>query len=278
MEFWKLHGAGNDFLLVDDRSETLGDLPELAKAACDRHFGVGADGLMTVGNSDAADVAMHFFNADGSRAAMCGNGIRCFAKYVQDSGIIQDSSFTVETGDGVKQISVLSHREAASVISVDMGTAGELRDMNLYPFGVDAETVFMHCGVPHTILFLDRERAGLETSSENGFPEALIALTERFGPKIEKSSVFANGTNVNFVFSTGENRLLVSTWERGAGRTLACGTGACASAAAACKLGLTGPNVRVRMPGGEVTVTIADGGALTMKGEARLICRGSFYR
>ncbi len=272
MDFWKLHGAGNDFILIDNRNNEVEDLPRLAKAVCDRHKGVGADGLMGVGLSDIADVRMHFYNADGSLAAMCGNGIRCFSKYVRDKGIVEDSSFTVETGDGVKSISLSEETELTSIVRVEMGNAGEMQALDLSAVCRGLQSVFLKVGVPHTMLFLRDANNGLSS-----FSDELIALTEKYGPVIEKAPVFPEGTNVNFVSSCGKDRLLVSTWERGAGRTLACGTGACASAAAAFHLGMTGPHVRVRMPGGEVSVTIADDGALLMEGEARLVCKGFYY-
>lgn len=275
MHFWKLHGAGNDFILFDDRSQTIQEYGALAKAVCDRHFGIGADGMMAVGLSNQADVHMHFYNADGSAASMCGNGIRCFAKYANDSGIVPQPTFTVATGDGVKTVSITEPSEAVSLIEVDMGTFRNVRVFDAPPFALSAKTVFMHCGVPHTMLFLSE--AHDLSGADPTFGEAWFALTEKFGPEIEKDPLFAEGTNVNFVVQSGDDSLMVSTWERGAGRTLACGTGACASAAAAHLLGLTGPRVRVRMPGGEVTITLAADGAVTMQGEARLICKGEYY-
>ena len=271
MEFWKLHGAGNDFILVDDRNAEIEDLPGLAMAACDRRKGIGADGLMAVGLSSVADFKMHFYNADGSLAAMCGNGIRCFSKYVRDKGLIDRTSFTVETGDGVKSIFMAKEEEQLSLVRVEMGRAGEMKDLDLSSVGKGLRSVFLKVGVPHTMLFLKDEKGPMAFSDE------LIALTENYGPVIEKAPLFPEGTNVNFVSLCGKDRLLVSTWERGAGRTLACGTGACASAAAAYNLGMTGENVRVRMPGGEVKVSIADDGALLMEGEACLVCKGDFY-
>lgn len=307
MDFWKLHGAGNDFIIFDNRDDKYGDLSGLAKAACSRRFGVGADGLMAVGLSDATDIRMHFYNADGSPAAMCGNGIRCFCKYVRDNGIVGSDAFTVETGDGIKSVSMLNEGETISVVHIGMGLGGEMRDLDLggethdlglSGFAPEPKTVFLQVGVPHTMLFLDEEqiintgqivKTGTAILPSSGsavdsllpddsvFPSALIALTEKYGSTIEKAPLFTEGSNVNFVLQNGKDQILVSTWERGAGRTLACGTGACASAAAAYQLGLTGPRVRVRMPGGEVTVTIADGGALEMEGEACLVCKGEFF-
>jgi diaminopimelate epimerase len=297
MNFWKLHGAGNDFIIFDNRDSWCTDLSGLARAACSRRSGVGADGLMAVGLSDAADIRMHFYNADGSLAAMCGNGIRCFSKYVRDNSIVGSAAFTVETGDGVKSVSMQSESEVISVVRVSMGAGGEMRDLDLSSFGVPDKAVFLQVGVPHTMLFINEGQEGhANYGSVNGaipsqsdsafdppaadtssFPAELISLTEKYGPQIEKAPLFAEGTNVNFVLPAGKDQLLVSTWERGAGRTLACGTGACASAAAAYRLGLTGSRVRVRMPGGEVTVTIAADGALLMEGEACLVCKGESY-
>ena len=179
--------------------------------------------------------------------------------------------------------------EIISVVRVDMGQGGEMRALDLSAFGLESRSVFLQVGVPHTMLFINEEQ--IEGSALSGISSAfltadilslsfsaeLIRLTEKYGSPIEKAPLFAEGSNVNFVLPSGTDRLLVSTWERGAGRTLACGTGACASAAAAYQLGLTGPRVRVRMPGGEVTITIAAGGALQMEGEACLVCKGEFF-
>lgn len=308
MDFWKLHGSGNDFILIDNRDGKIGDLSAVAQASCHRHFGVGADGLMAVEPSSSAEVRMVYYNSDGSLAAMCGNGIRCFAKFVKDAGILTKDSFLVETGDGIKEVKILSENEKISQVQVDMGSHSEIQrnTISMAAMGLDREIelIFMHLGVPHAVILL-----------EDGLAD-LTELTDKLGPLIEKHPAFPVGTNVNFVqinqwdglptdaeSGSKANKgsranegadLTVSTWERGAGRTLACGTGACAAAVAALWAGAIRPRqrgdgaaeaaVHVRMPGGEVTVTIAAPGAqsepspsILLSGPAELVCKGNFF-
>lgn len=273
MDFWKLQGAGNDFILIDNRDRKMEDLSALARFACHRRFGVGADGLMAAELSETADIRMVYFNTDGSPAAMCGNGIRCFSKFVRDRGILAFDRFTVETGDGIKHVEITSQDEITSVVKVDMGKASDIRPVELSIKGETYKSIFMQMGVPHAVLFPDQP----QSDPEDPILETLNAYAESLGPCMEKAPVFPEGANINFVKIQDQTRLTVSTWERGAGRTLACGTGATASAAAAHMLGLAGPAVRVRMQGGEVTVEIAADGALSMEGPATLVCRGSLF-
>ena len=262
MDFWKLQGAGNDFILIDNRKGLIKNLSSLARTVCHRNFGVGADGLIAVEVSDISDINMAFFNSDGSMATMCGNGIRCFSKFVRDQGILLSDSFSVETGDGNKQVIIKEQNINASLIQVEMGKAKEIRSMEILAEGTSYKLIFMHIGVPHSVLTVDGD---------------LIDYTNRLGPQIEKKPAFPDGTNVNFIRVTGDSKLTISTWERGAGRTLACGTGACASALAALRQNLVNSPVRVKMPGGEVIIHVASDGALSMEGWAQLICKGTLY-
>lgn len=261
MEFWKLHGSGNDFIIIDNRGNNFKNLSALAKSICHRRFGVGADGLMTAESSRTADIRMVYFNSDGSKAAMCGNGLRCFAKFVCDVGIVKGSSFSVETGDGIKKVIIVEHGEAKSIVRLEMGKPESIKEMKLENY----ELVFMHLGVPHSVIFID-DTLGIDE---------LIDLTEKVGPVIEKNAAFPQGANVNFVQSSGRNFLRVSTWERGAGRTWACGTGACASAVAAiyCKIVDSCGKIIVEMPGGKVNVSVSDNQEVFLEGPAELICR-----
>ena len=273
MDFWKLQGTGNDFILVDNRENTIPSMADLAKAVCHRQFGVGADGLMAVEHSQTADVRMVYYNSDGSPAAMCGNGIRCFAKYVKDRGIVEAQAFSVETGDGIKQVGILEESEIRTVVQVDMGSSHGIRTIEVG----SAELIFMQMGVPHSVYFT---------------PDGAQLVTQ-LGPVIEASPVFPEGTNVNFVTlhakdpldeSLNQSILEVHTWERGAGRTLACGTGACAAAIAAVETGLYKGQpdlsgsvlVPVQMAGGRVSVTLTKD-TVYLTGPAELICKGTFY-
>ena len=278
IDFWKLHGAGNDFILVDNSRGQIEDLSLLASTVCHRRYGVGADGLMTACPSAVADIRMVYYNSDGSPAAMCGNGIRCFSKFVRDMGLIDRDAFTVETGDGVKKISISEESLSSSMVEVEMGTFTDGKAIALSADDKEFECIFTHFGVPHTVFFVGPTATEAE----------LIEMAEKYGPSTEILPLFPEGTNVNFVQVLSESELYVCTWERGAGRTLACGTGACASAAAARQLGLVQLPAAVRMPGGRVTVGTAAAGAgantktgspdtnpvLTLSGEVHFICKG----
>lgn len=251
MKFCKYQGAGNDFVIVDNMNlvSAAADISEIAAAVCDRRFGVGADGFILAEPSDNADVRMNFYNADGSEASMCGNGIRCFAKFVTDHDIVKETEFTVETGDGIKHIQVLEKTPAVTRVKVDMGTFHDKRIVTSCDFNI----VAMHLGVPHAVVFCTRDSAA--------DMNALDALANTYGHALEYSDEFApERTNVNFVHIADNDTILCSTWERGAGKTLACGTGACSSAVAAHFEKGISDRIKVIMPGGEVTVTITDEG------------------
>ncbi|MBR2779320.1 MAG: diaminopimelate epimerase [Firmicutes bacterium] len=275
MDFLKYQGAGNDFVLFSNMDRSVKKYSELARKICDRRFGVGADGLIAAEPSDTADVRMAFFNADGSEAGMRGNGIRCFAKFVMDHGIVTKDTFTVETGDGIKVLESLEKGEAESRFRVDMGPVPAFSqfDVAVDQDQIDGnddieemQTAFTHFGVPHAVIVIDEPDAGMP---------ALDRLAFRYGSYMEHAPVFAPArTNVNFIRMISSDHIMVSTWERGAGKTLACGTGACSSAAAAREYLGCGDMVRVTMPGGEVTVTFKDG-RVFMEGSAGLTFRGS---
>ncbi len=274
IKFSKLQGAGNDFVILNNLENEHKNLAELAKKMCHRHFGIGADGLMAVTNSDLADVQMVYYNSDGSRAKMCGNGIRCFSKFVYDKNILNKDKFTVETLDGIKSIEI-TNVDKNSLVKVDMG--GWNFSTKDIPVNIEKEKMIMETikidkksfkmssvlmGVPHGVIFVDH------INSEN---------TIEFGSKIEKMDIFTMGINVNFVQVLNKNHIKVDTWERGAGKTLACGTGACASVIIANALGLVDSSVLVTVMGGELNISINDKESIDMQGEAKFICDGEFY-
>ena len=276
MDFYKYQGAGNDFVIIDNMDRSQRDLQALAARICDRRYGVGADGFIAAEPSETADVRMAFFNADGSIAGMCGNGIRCFAKFVTDHGIVQGEHFSVETGDGIKKLEMLSREPAISRVRVNMGVPGEVSrfSVTLDPEAVpdrpsdlsSVDVAFTHLGVPHAVILCDEEGASM--------PE-LDRLAETCGDYLEHAPAFGEAhTNVNFIKVEDKGHILCSTWERGAGKTLACGTGACSSAYVAGRYFGCGDEVRVTMPGGEVTVSIKDG-TVFMEGGAVLTFTGS---
>lgn len=268
-----MHGAGNDFIIVDNRNDDFKDKSSIVISACNRHFGIGADGFMFVEKSNTCDVKMAFYNSDGSEASMCGNGIRCFAKYVYDQGIVNGDAFSVETGDGRKDITMVHCDKKESVISVNMGkwmfsSPTIIKDVskeqeyickNIKINDTNFEVSCVHMGVPHCVVFVDA------IQEKN---------TMTYGPLIEKYPLFPQGVNVNFVQVVDESHLNVDTWERGAGKTLACGTGVCSSVIIAHHLNKTGKQVHVSVAGGELKIYILPDETVVMEGKAVTICKG----
>ena len=266
MKITKMHGLGNDFIVFFDEGTVELDVTDMAQRLCDRHTGIGADGLVIVMPSEVADVRMRIINSDGSEAEMCGNGIRCFAKYAYDRKIITKDIFTVETLAGIMTPEIIAEDGVAKLVKVNMGkptfTASAI------PMAVEAEKVIDYTidvdgtsyvvssvllGVPHTEVFVDDVKT--------------VPLTV-LGPKIEKHPLFPKGTNVNFVQVVNENTVKVGTWERGAGATLACGTGSCSSAVMAHEKGLTGRSVDVQLYLGTLHIDYDEDGTVYMTGPA----------
>lgn len=276
MKFMKWHGAGNDFILMDYRELQCQDheyLSELAMNMCHRKFGIGADGLMIAFPSKEADAKMVYYNSDGSYAAMCGNGIRCFSAFCLDQGIIKKTHFTIETGDGIK--SILANTDKGYQLTVNMGVAElnprdiptTLSDEAIKGTSIEVadETFGIHVlkvGVPHTVVDLENRQF-----TDEDFM--------KYGKLIENSHIFPQRTNVNFVKWVDRKHLRVDTWERGAGLTFACGTGVCASAYTYHRLGLLDLPVMVSVSGGELTIDIKND-EIEMTGPAVAIAMGEF--
>jgi diaminopimelate epimerase len=258
MRFTKMHGVGNDFLLFDPGEVEGEDLAGLARRSCERHFGVGADGILIPARSERADLRMIYLNSDGSEAEMCGNGIRCLARYARDYELVEipeGEELTVETGSGVKAISVFEDGSSR----VDMGSP--VVDSELSLAGHDFHRVSM--GNPHAVAFLDSDEA------VNGVD------LHGIGPRVEHDPAFPDGTNVEFVHVRDGHDLRMRIWERGAGETLASGTGSCAVAVAAIHLGLAKSPVEVELDGGVVRVEWAGGPEpVYMTGPAEYVCEG----
>jgi diaminopimelate epimerase len=256
VHFSKMHGLGNDFILVDNRDGNIreADMAELARKLCERRLSVGADGLLLLSNSKVADIGMRIFNADGSEPEMCGNGIRCFAKYCYENDIVKKTEFSVETLAGLKQVWLTLKDETVEAVRVDMGVVEwERRKIPMRGEGtavnadlrVDEENYKVTClsmGNPHCVIFVENVEE---------FP------VEYVGPIIENHETFPNKTNVEFVQIIKRDAVKVRVWERGCGETLACGTGACASVVAAHRLGYTSPKVKVYLRGGVLEVSVA---------------------
>jgi diaminopimelate epimerase len=255
MRFTKMHGVGNDFIVFGPEEVAGLDLPDLARRACDRHFGVGADGILVPANSEVADLKMVYLNSDGSPSEMCGNGIRCLARYARDRGLIEGEALTVETGIGVKKVVLLGDDSSR----VDMSPPRFSSEVELHGF------VFLRVsmGNPHAVAFLESEE-------EVG----ALDLTE-VGPPVENDSLFPERTNVEFVHVRGEHEVRMRIWERGAGETLASGSGSCGAAVAAIRRGFVRSPVRVALDGGVVEIEWAgDGEPVYMTGPAEYVCEG----
>jgi len=271
MKFQKMHGLGNDFILMDEIDPSQYNLPELAIKLCDRHQGIGADGIILILPSKIADVKMRIINSDGSEANMCGNGIRCFAKYVFDNQINTANSFTIETGAGIMIPELIIEDGKVKLVKVNMGapilerseipmkgTQGQVINEILAIDGKDYFITSLLMGVPHTIVFVDHvDDTDIVT----------------IGMKIEKHPYFIKGTNVNFVEVLNDHEIKIRTWERGAGSTLACGTGSCASAVASSLNNKTGKTVTVHLTLGSLLIEWIDG-IVYMTGTANHVFEG----
>lgn len=275
MRFTKMHGNGNDYVFVDCFQEKVPAPQETAVNISDRHFGVGSDGLILIEPSQVADLKMRIFNADGSEAEMCGNGVRCVAKYAYEHGLVTAREIDLETLAGVKHLQ-LSVSQSGTVESVRVNMGRPIFDPAAIPIrgqGPDAldqeivagsEKFHASClsmGNPHCVIVVD--------DVEN-FP------VEIHGPEIETHELFPQRTNVEFVQILSPQRIRQRTWERGSGETLACGTGACAVAVACSKRTLTQRHVTIELRGGDLDLEWAENGNVYMTGPAVEVFTGDW--
>ena len=259
MRFTKMQGIGNDYVYVNCMEQQIPDAPELARKISDRHFGVGADGLILICPSETADFQMVMYNADGSRAQMCGNGIRCVGKYVYDRGLTQKTELTIETRSGNRNLILKPGADGQiTFVTVDMGKAALLDSMLQLSMGTG---VAVSVGNPHVVCF---------TKTVMNIPLSL------WGPMIEHDDRFPDGVNAEFVQVLSEAGLRMRVWERGSGITLACGTGACASAFAAVYRGFCVKDrpIEVVLDGGSLFVTVQSDGTVMMEGPAETVFIG----
>lgn len=277
--FVKMHGIGNDFVVIgalDDLPLPEEKLSEFARFVCDRHFGIGADGVIWILPSQVADFKMRIFNPDGSEAEMCGNGIRCAAKWFYDRDYAKGKAVQVETLAGIKTVWVQEENGKAVAVTVDMGepifapplvptSLGEGSEAIEVPLSVEGVGTYIvsavSMGNPHCVVFVN---------DVDNFP------VETIGPRIEHHPAFPKRTNVEFVQVLSRNEMKVRVWERGAGLTLACGTGACASLVIASRTGRTDRKAKVHLPGGTLTIEWRDDGRIYMTGPAVEVFRGEF--
>ena len=275
VKFWKMQALGNDYVVINNRDQKIGDhnTPALAKKLCERRFSVGADGMLLVYNSKMAEARMRIFNADGSEAEMCGNGIRCFAKFCYENGITKKTEFSVETLAGTKEVSLTLKSGEVCSVKVDMGQpnwersslpmlgGGRCINEHLEVGGEPYKVTCLSMGNPHCVIFVD---------NVDEFPVDVI------GPLVENHPVFPKRTNVGFAQVLNRSELKLRVWERGCGETLACGTGTCAAAAAANKLGKIGEKVTVHVLGGDLQVEL--GKSVFLSGAAEKVYQGKLFK
>ena len=280
INFVKMHGLGNDFILIDCINKSFGDssfLSYLAKKLCDRNFGIGADGLILILPSSKADLRMRIFNYDGSEAQMCGNGIRCFAKYAYENKLVLKNKFTVETLAGIITPELIFQdlkNKKVLRIKVDMGIP-KLRRREIPMIGEDTPTVVgerlkinseqtfkitcVSMGNPHCITFVD---------------DVQSIPVDKIGPKIENHSLFPEKTNAEFIQVLNRKEINFRVWERGVGETLACGTGACAALVASVLNKKTDREATIHLPGGDLDIHWANDEHIYMTGPAELVFKG----
>ena len=253
MKFTKMQGLGNDYVYVNCFSEKVPDPLELAVRISDRHFGVGSDGLILICPSDKADFEMVMYNADGSRGEMCGNGIRCVAKYVYDYGLTDKTSISVETLGGIKYLDLTVEGGKVKLVKVDMGrpilTPSEIPveadgeqavDESIETDGKEYRMTCVSMGNPHAVIFVEEDVKDIPL--------------EMIGPKFENHKRFPNRINTEFARVLDRKTVEMRVWERGSGETLACGTGACAVAVSCILNGMTEDNVTVKLLGGDLQI------------------------
>ena len=253
MKFTKMHGCGNDYIYVNCMEKMVKNPEKVAIYVSDRHFGIGSDGLILICPSKVADFRMAMYNADGSRGEMCGNGIRCVAKYVYDRGLTDKTSLSIETLAGIKYIDLTVENGKVSLVRVNMGAPelladkipviSDTKEVIAQPLLVNGKTYDVTCvsmGNPHCITFMEEDVRKLDLTA--------------VGPAFENHEKFPNRINTEFVNVLDKKTLRMRVWERGSGETLACGTGACATAVAAIVNGLTEEEVTVELLGGNLQI------------------------
>lgn len=261
MKFTKMHGIGNDYVYVDCTKGVIPRISDTAVLVSDRHFGIGSDGLILIKDSAVADFEMDMYNADGSRGKMCGNGIRCVAKYVYDHGLTDKTTVTIDTLSGIKTLQLTVEQGRVSRVRVDMGEPEWLPqkipcdvsaidgisdekqpivNVSLEVGGQDYAITCVSMGNPHCVTFLSQDITHFSL--------------EQVGPLFENHPLFPQQVNTEFVHVLDEEHIQMRVWERGSGETLACGTGACATAVASYRNGYTGKKVDVELLGGHLLI------------------------
>lgn len=275
MKFTKMHGCGNDYVYVNLFEENIEDAPALSIKVSDRHFGIGSDGLITIGPSDVADFRMRIYNADGSEAEMCGNGIRCVAKYVYDHKLTDKTEISVESGAGIKYLTLFVENGKVAQVRVDMGEpilnpkeipvladGDRVVDQPISVGGREWKMTCVSMGNPHAVVFVE-DVASFEI--------------EKYGPDFERHSLFPKRTNTEFVQLISREEIAMRVWERGSNETWACGTGTCACVMACILNGYTDNKVLVHLRGGDLTIEYdPDTNHIFMTGPATEVFQGEW--
>jgi diaminopimelate epimerase len=282
MDFTKVQSVGNDFVLLETNDNT-GDWANIAQTICNRHFGIGADGLLLLMKSNTADFRMRIFNADGSEAEACGNGLRCIVHYIKSKGLSGSKNLSIETAGGIRNAGIVNTTggnyirigmgspvfELNSIpVVADIGRAGLVCGMTVnYPLAVDSLTIklnFISMGNPHAVYFTDKP--------VQDFPLAVI------GPQVEIATIFPRKTNFEVARVINSSSIEMRVWERGVGETLACGSGACAVAVAGWVMGCTGDRVDITLPGGELMAEWSGQGEVYLTGQAETVFSGCWIK
>ena len=273
LKFTKMQGCGNDYVYISTFDQSVEDMSTVSKKLSNRHFGIGGDGVIFVCPSDTADAKMRMFNEDGSEGKMCGNGVRCVAKFLYDHNIAKKEVLTVETRSGIKTIGLTFQAGEVVGATVDMGKpetnpklvpvlldGNEVIDRLVTVGGAEYKITCVSMGNPHCVIF---------TNDVLGLP------LEKIGPLFERNSIFPEGVNTEFIRVIDDTHLEMRVWERGSGETLACGTGACASVVAAVKNGLCPKNtpITVTLLGGDLRIVYSDESVI-MEGPTRTVFEG----
>ncbi|MDY3908344.1 MAG: diaminopimelate epimerase [Eubacterium sp.] len=274
LHFTKMHGTGNDYVYVNLFTETVENPEQLSIQISDRHFGIGSDGLILIAPSEVADCRMIMFNADGSEGAMCGNGIRCVAKYAYEHGIAKDTHMRIETKSGIKTLELTVEEGIVTYVQVNMGQAilkpenipvkadgDDFVDREISVDGKDYKVTCVSMGNPHCVVFTE------------GIDDLEL---EKIGPKFENHELFPDRINTEFVEIIDEHTVKMRVWERGSGETISCGTGTCAVTVAAVLNGHCkgGEEIEVQIRGGRLYDTWLDSGEVLMKGPATTVFEG----
>lgn len=281
ISFTKMQSAGNDFVVVEDNG-IIKDYPAFSRFVCDRHFGIGSDGVMVITASTDADAGMRMYNPDGSEAEACGNGLRCLVKYCIDKGIARGKTISVATIAGTRQARVIESDISGTNIEASMGEPRfDADSIPFNPGNSKAEEVVDIKAYLHFNLTIDEYKLSLALVSM-GNPHAVCFITQpvsefplqQIGPQVENSAVFPHKTNFEVVRIINRNLVEARVWERGAGETLACGSGACAIGVSSRLLGLVDHPVTVSLPGGKLEVNWNQSGEVQLKGKAVTVFRG----